>query len=122
MPMKKIIHVDNSEFFQKLTKTFLEGEKFEVESFDDPQEASLAIAGGLADMVIMGLTFAGVDGEEFAAKTIESFSGPVIVLSSSVSKEKTEKLTGLGVRAVLGKSGPWKEEIKPFLASLGAGK
>ena len=116
--MKKIIHIDNSEFFRKLMKSFLEEEGFEVESFDSPQEANIVIGGGGADMVIMGLAFAETGGEEFLARTIASFAGPVIVVSSSVDGKKAKKLIDLGARMALNKSGPWKDVLKPQLSAL----
>ncbi|MCL2070472.1 MAG: response regulator [Treponema sp.] len=114
--MKKVIHVDNSEFFRKQVVSFLSSEKIEVESFDSAQDAGMVIAGGGADMVIMGLTFADIEGEEFLSKAVEAFAGPVIVLSSSVGEAK--KLTALGAKAVIDKSGSWKEELKPHLSEL----
>jgi len=117
--MRKIIHVDNSQFFRKLMRIFLEAEGFEVESFDSAQEANMAIGGGLADMVIMGLAFHDTEGEDFLVRTVESFSGPVIVVSSSMDEERTEKLINMGARAALNKTGSsWKEGLKPHLAAL----
>ena len=116
--MKKIIHVDNSEFFRKQMRSFLEAEGFEVESFDSAQEASFAIGAGSGDVVITGLTFADLSGEEFVVKVIESFSGPVFVISSSVDQKMEENLVELGVKAAINKSGPWKDSLKPHLSAL----
>ncbi|MCL2007684.1 MAG: response regulator [Treponema sp.] len=116
--MKKIIHVENSEFFRKLMRTFLEKEGFEVESFDSAQEANFSIGAGSGDMVITAMTFHDIDGFDFVHKILESFSGPVIVVSSSVDKDLEEKLLDLGIRAALSKSGQWQESLKPHLASL----
>ena len=114
----KIIHVDNSDFFRKLMGTLLEKEGFEVEGFDSAQEAGLAIGGGGADMVIMGLTFADIGGKEFLERIQEFYGGPVIVLSSSMDKEKEKELLSLGARAAINKSGSWQEALKPHLAAL----
>ena len=116
--MKRIIHLDNSEFFRKLVKTYLEGEGFEVESFKDTQDASLTIASGTADMVIMGLTFVDIKGEDFLVRIKESYEGPVIVISSSVDNSKEAALIAKGARAAINKSGPWKEGLKPHLSAL----
>ena len=114
--MKRIIHVDNSEFFRKHMKTFLEKEGFEVESFDNTQDANLAIGIGLAEAIIMGLTFSDGGGEEFLARILESFSGPVIVISSSADDDKKEKLLDLGAKMVFNKSESWKEKLKACLS------
>ena len=116
--MKKIIHVDNSEFFRKLVKSFLQGEGFEVEGFDNAQDANMAIGTEIVDMVIMGLTFADIEGEEFLIKVVEIFAGPIIVISSSVDNKKEEELLELGAKAAISKSGPWKEDLKPYLSAL----
>ena len=99
-------------------RNFLEAEGFQVESFDSAQEATFAIGAGSGDMVIMGLTFSEMEGEEFLAKIADSFAGPVIVVSSSMSRERAERLTDLGARASLDKTGPWKQGLKPFLSTL----
>ena len=116
--MKKIIHVDNSEFFRKMMGSFLEAEGFEVEGFESAQEANLSIGAGNADMVIMGLAFSGIEGEDFLRKTTEAFSGPVIIVSSSAEGERIETLIDLGAKAVISKAGPWKEKLGSHLAAL----
>ena len=115
---KTVIHVDNSDFFRKQMKGFLETEGFEVESYESAQEASFAIGAGTGDIVIMGLTFSDLDGEEFAVKVIESFSGPVLVVSSSIDKDKEDHLLELGIKAAVNKSGQWKDALKPYLADI----
>ena len=116
--MRKIIHVDNSEFFRKLMKSFLEKEGFVAEGFESAQDAIMVICGGAIDMVIMGLTFTDIAGEEFFKKIRQSYEGPVIVVSSSVDWENEKKLLALGAKAALNKSGPWQEGLKPHLAAL----
>jgi two-component system cell cycle response regulator len=116
--MKNIIHVDNSEFFRKQMRVFLEEEGFEVEGLDSAQEANLTIGAGSADMVIMGLTFTDIDGKDFAKKIVETFTGPVIVVSSSLTAEKVKELNALGIVASFDKSGPWKDGVRPHLLAL----
>ena len=118
---KKIIHVDNSEFFRKLVRTNLQAQGFEVESYDSAQEASLAISSGFIDLVIMGLTFADVEGHEFFHRIVQSYAGPVIVISSDVNEEKEADLISKGAKAAINKSGPWKEKLKLHLAELKQG-
>ena len=116
--MKKIIHVDNSDFFRKQMRTFLEAEGFEVESHEKAQEANFAIVGGTADMVIMGMTFEDIEGEQFLLQTRENFTGPVAVVSSSMDAEMAKKLIDIGAIAALNKSGHWKEGLMSHLAAL----
>ena len=114
----KIIHVDNSDFFRKIVGTFLQKEGFEVESFDSAQEASLAIGGGGADMVIMGLTFADGGGTDFLDKVVDSYAGPVIVISASLTDQRKEELIDHGAKAAINKTGSWQSNLKPHLEML----
>ena len=97
---------------------FLSAEGFEVESFESAQEANIVIGSGGINMVIMGLVFADIEGEEFLKRTAESFAGPIIVISSSIDKKTEEKLLSLGARATISKTGPWKDELRALLSAL----
>ena len=116
--MKTIIHVDNSVFFRKQVKLFLEASGFAVEGFSSAQEAGLVISTGIADMIIMGLAFSDCDGEEFLERTVSSFTGPIIVVSSSIDARKAGKLIALGARATINKSASWKADLEPYLYAL----
>jgi len=115
--MKKIIHVDNSAFFRKFMRNFLVKEGFEVESFDNAQDSNMAISGGAVDMVIIGLTFVDTEGEEFLTRIQNYYSGPIIVISSSVEKHE-EQLMSLGIKDAISKTGPWQERLRLHLAAL----
>ena len=115
---KKIIHVDNSEFFRKLVRTYLQAQGFEVESYESAQEASMALSSGFTDMVIMGLAFADVEGEEFFDRVVNSYAGPVIVISSNVDKAMEEQLLIKGAKGAINKSGPWMQNLEPYLSAL----
>jgi len=115
--MKKIIHVDNSTFFRKFMRNFLVKEGFEVESFDNVQDSNMAISGGAVDMVIIGLTFVDAEGEEFLNRIQDCYSGPIIVISSSVEKHE-EQLMSLGIKDAISKTGPWQDRLRLHLAAL----
>jgi DNA-binding NtrC family response regulator len=53
--IEKIVHIDNSEFFRKLVKNFLTHEGFEVESFDNAEDAGMVISGGQAALRSLGV-------------------------------------------------------------------
>ena len=116
--MKSIIHIDNSEFFRKIMRRFLAAEGFEVESFSNAEDANIAISGGSASMVIAGLAIAGAEGEDFIRKVKESYSGPFVILSSSIDPEREEALLALGVKAAISKSGTWQKNLRPLLSAL----
>ncbi|MDR3342782.1 MAG: response regulator [Treponema sp.] len=115
---KKIIHVDNSSFFRKLMRIFLVNEGFEVESFDNWEDAAIAVSGGSADMVITGLALADMSGETYIKKMVDSYAGPIIVMSSSINQQTEHTMLALGVKAAIGKSGGWKEALRPYLVCL----
>jgi two-component system cell cycle response regulator len=116
--MKTIIHIDNSEFFRKVMKNFLAKEGFEVEGFDDPEDAIMAISGGQASMVISGLALAGMEAEECIRRIRENYAGPLVVISSSLDPQTASSLMALGVKAALDKSASWQESLKAELAAL----
>jgi DNA-binding NtrC family response regulator len=116
--VKTVIHIDNSEFFRKIMRTFLAQEGFEVESFDNAEDAGMAISGGLASMVISGLAIAGMEAEDFIRRTREVYAGPLVVISSSLDPQRESALRALGVKAAINKSGPWQEALKTELAAL----
>jgi DNA-binding response OmpR family regulator len=116
--MKTIIHIDNSSFFRKVMGGFLTREGFEVEGFDNADDADMAISGGTAAMVIAGLAFAGMEGEDFIRRTRESYSGPMVIVSSSIDPEREARLRELGVNAAISKSGPWQEALRPLLEKI----
>lgn len=116
--MKKIIHVDNSPFFRKQMESFLKKEGFEVESFDNGEDASFAVAGGEVVMVICGLSLEDMDGKIFIEKIREYFAGTIVIISASVEKESEESLHKLGVTAALQKSSGWEDSLKPYLTGM----
>ena len=114
--MSNIVHVDNSEFFRKLMKTFLSEGGHQAESFERGEDALNKVNNGSTDIVIMGLEIADMNGEDLINRLAASFPKiPVIVVTSSDDVERSEHLTGLGVKAVIGKSGNWKEELGKLL-------
>ena len=116
--MKTIVHIDNSEFFRKIMRNFLNKEGFEVEGYDNAEDANMAISGGTASMVIAGLAIAGVEGDDFVRRIIESYAGPVIIISSSIDRQKEDSLLAIGVKAAINKAGSWQDLLKPYLDAI----
>jgi two-component system cell cycle response regulator len=114
--MKHIVHVDNSEFFRKLMKTFLSELGRESESFERGEDAIEAVKAGRANIIITGLQLADMSGEELIKRlTVSSQAVPVIVVTSSEDEVQAQRLRALKAKAVLRKSGDWKEELKKLL-------
>ena len=114
--MKHIIHVDNSEFFRKLMKTFLTEIGLDSESFERGVDAMEAVKAGKANCIITGLSLADMSGEEFVKLlTVSNQAVAVIVVTSSDDDAQDTRLKALKVRAIIRKSGDWKEELSRIL-------
>ena len=114
--MKHVIHVDNSEFFRKLMRSFLSEKGLECESLDKGEDAVNAVADGRAAFVIAGTSLADMSGEEFLKRLMTlPQKVPVIVVTSNNNDVKHRKLEALGVKAIILKSGEWKQELQKRL-------
>jgi len=114
--MKHVVHVDNSEFFRKLMKTFLSEKGLECESFEKGDDAIKAIVDGRASFVITGLSLADMSGEEFLKRQMTlTQKTPIIVVTSSDEKVKHKRLEVLGVKAIILKTDDWKAELTRLL-------
>jgi two-component system cell cycle response regulator len=116
--MKHIIHVDNSEFFRKLMKTFLSEHGFESESFSTGEETMNAVNAGNANCIITGLTLADMSGEELVKRLVVSSESMLkIVVTSSQDEAICNRLKALGVKTIIQKSGDWKKELGKVLSN-----
>ncbi|MCL2214766.1 MAG: response regulator [Treponema sp.] len=114
--MKHVIHVDNSEFFRKLMKTFLSEKGFESESLEKGEDAVKAVADDKAMFVITGLSLADMSGEEFLKRLMTlPQKVPIIVVTSSDEDVKHKRLEALGVKKIIMKSDDWKKELSDIL-------
>ena len=114
--MKHVIHVDNSEFFRKLMRSFLSEKGLECESFERGEDAVKAVADGKATFVITGLELPDMSGAEILKRLITlPHKIPIIVVTSSDEAAKHKRLEALGVKAVILKSDDWKTELGKLL-------
>jgi two-component system cell cycle response regulator len=115
--MKHIIHVDNSDFFRKLMKSYLSEQGLDSESFASGKDALNAIEAGKANYVITGLSLADMSGAEFIKRLNVSSQavGIIVVTSTNDSEQQTKNLNALGVKAIIQKSGDWQTELKKIL-------
>ena len=114
--MRHIVHVDNSEFFRKLMKTYLSEVGLECESFERGEDAVNAVKGDRVSFIITGLELADMGGEELIKRlTVLPRKTPVLVVTSKEEAVQSKRLEALGVRATILKSGNWKEELGKLL-------
>ena len=119
--MSRIVHVDNSEFFRKLMKTFLSELGHEAESFAGGKDAAAAVKAGKIDCAITSMQLADMSGEEFIKRLADSPQAvPVMVVTSSNDEAQHKRLGALGVKAIIQKSGDWKGELGIQLANIGS--
>jgi DNA-binding NtrC family response regulator len=120
--VRKVIHLDNSRFFRKLVARFLTGRGFDVESFDNWDDAAMSIAGAPPDLIVTGLALTDCDGPELIEDITGAFLGPVIVMSSDIDKDQDNELVDtlktMGVMASIPKSGGWPRRLGPLLDCL----
>ena len=114
--MKKIIHLDNSDFFRKFVKTFLSEQGFLVEGFSHGSDALKALDHGDVGLIITGLSFADMKGSDF----IKSAAGfphniPIIALTSTQDPDTEQTLYAMGIKALVLKSGSWQEQLLPLV-------
>ena len=110
--MKKIIHVDNSEFFRKLVKTYLAEQGLLMESYSHGATALEVIEGGDVGLIVTGLVLSDMDGMAFIKKAIAPpHNIPIVALTSSQDSEMEQELHELGIKTCILKSGAWQEEL-----------
>ena len=117
--MGYIIHVDNSDFFRKVTNVLLAKLGYESLGYARAEDALDMALTGKADCVITGLELADMTGEDFIKQlTISAEMIPVIVITSRDDEEEFDRLKTLGVKAIIQKADNWEEELRMQLASL----
>ncbi|MDR1301792.1 MAG: response regulator [Treponema sp.] len=110
--MKTIIHVDNSEFFRKLMKTFFAEQGFVGEFFSHGADALKAINQEDVAVVITGMSLSDMDGDEFIKRVLtSSYKGSIIVLTSNDFEAEQKIVSLTGVKAYIPKSGAWEEAL-----------
>ena len=114
--MSRVIHADNSEFFRKLMRTFLSEMGLESESFERGEDVINAVNAGNVSFVITGLALTDMSGEELIKRIIaSSHPVPVITVTSNDEASQAKRLSALGVKANILKSGNWKNDLRNIL-------
>ena len=114
--MRRIVHVDNSNFFRKLMKIFLAELGLESEGFNKGQDAVDAVDKGGVSCVITGLELPDMSGEKLIEKIkTTGRSLTIIAVTASGDEERVKNLETLGVKATIQKAGDWKEKLREYL-------
>ena len=110
-----VIHVDNSGFFRKVMKSFLNELGVDSEDFSRGEDVLDAIGNHSVSCVITGLELPDMKGEELIRQLL--FSGhsmTIIAVTSSSNDARVQTLADLGVKATIQKGGNWKEKLREY--------
>jgi FixJ family two-component response regulator len=110
-----VIHVDNSGFFRKVMKVFLSELGLECKSLDRGEDVLDAVESHKVGCIITGLELIDMSGEELIKRLLfASYSMTIIAVTGSNDDERAQRLTELGVKAIIQKGGNWKEKLREY--------
>ena len=113
--MRRIIHVDNSQFFRKIMKIFLAELGLESEGFSHGEDALKAVKADEISCLITGLELPDMRGEQLIEQIQASGrSMTIIAVTASGDEERVKELEALGVKATIQKAGDWKEKLRVY--------
>jgi two-component system autoinducer 1 sensor kinase/phosphatase LuxN len=110
-----VIHVDNSAFFRKVMKVFLNELGVDSENYNLGEDALNAIGDRKVSCVITGLELPDMSGEELIRQL--NFSGhsmTIIAVTGSRDDARVQSLAALGVKDTIQKGGNWKEKLREY--------
>ena len=110
-----VIHADNSGFFRKVMKYFLAELGFECKSLERGEDVLDAVEARKVSCVITGLELLDMSGEELIRKLLfATHSMTIIAVTSNKNEERAQRLSELGVKAIIQKGGNWKEQLREY--------
>jgi len=110
-----VIHADNSGFFRKVMKVFLNELGVDSDSYDQGEDVLDAMGAHKVSCVITGLELADMSGEELINQLLfAGHSMTIIAVTSSVNDDRAQHLANLGVKATIQKGGNWKEKLREY--------
>ena len=110
-----VIHADNSGFFRKVIKIFLDELGIDSDGFDNGEEVLNEVGNRKVSCVITGLELADMSGEELIRQL--QYSGhlmTIIAVTSSANDIRKRTLEELGVKATIQKGGDWKDKLREY--------
>jgi len=110
-----VIHADNSGFFRKVIKVFLDELGIDSMGFEKGDDVLNEVGNRKVSCVITGLELADMTGEELIRQL--QYSGhlmTIIAVTSSGNEERIKILDEMGVKATIQKGGNWKEKLREY--------
>ena len=110
-----VIHADNSGFFRKVIKVFLDELGIDSEGFEKGDDVLNEVGSRKVGCVITGLELADMTGEELIRQLIYSgHSMTIIAVTSSANESRIKNLEAMGVKATIQKGGDWKDKLREY--------
>jgi len=110
-----VVHVDNSGFFRKVMRYFLNELGLECKSYERGEDVLDAVEAHKVSCVITGLELIDMSGEELIKRLLfASYSMTIIAVTSTHDEERVQRLAELGVKATIQKGGNWKEKLREY--------
>lgn len=111
---KKILLVDDDEFFLEVERGFLERENFEILEASNGEEALSIIREGKLDLVLLDLYMPGMDGMEVMvrARAEGMLDLPIVIVSKEDAPQKIQELKDAGANDFITKPLSMEELIR----------
>ena len=110
-----VIHADNSGFFRKVIKIFLDELGIDSAGFDSGEDVLNEVGIHKVSCVITGLELVDMTGEELIRQLIYSgHSMTIIAVTSSANEGRIKTLEEMGVKATIQKGGNWKDKLREY--------
>ena len=110
-----VIHADNSGFFRKLIKIFLDELGVDSDGFDNGEDVLNEVGIHKVNCVITGLELSDMTGEELIRQLLYSgHSMTIIAVTSSGNESRIKGLEEMGIRATIQKGGNWKDKLREY--------
>jgi DNA-binding response OmpR family regulator len=94
-------------------KVFLGELGLESKGFERGEDVLDAVEAHKVSCIITGLELLDMSGEELIRKLLFStHSMTIIAVTSSKNEERAQRLSELGVKAIIQKGGNWKEQLR----------
>jgi DNA-binding response OmpR family regulator len=110
-----VVHADNSGFFRKVMNYFLSELGLECKSLERGEDVLDAVEAHKVSCVITGLELVDMSGEDLIKKLLFATNAmTIIAVTSSNDEGRAQRLSELGVKAIIQKGGNWKEQLREF--------
>ncbi|MCL2244794.1 MAG: response regulator [Treponema sp.] len=110
-----VIHADNSRFFRKVIKVFLNELGIDSDGFESGDDVLNEVGNRKVSCVITGLELTDMTGEELIRQLIYSgHSMTIIAVTGSGNENRIKNLEAMGVKATIQKGGNWKDKLREY--------